>query len=41
MKYPFKYYVLYIFILYVIGKGISFIWWIITSLSTAAINGGF
>lgn len=41
MKYPIRYYILYIFILYVIGKGFSFIWWIATSLSTAAINGGF
>lgn len=38
MKYPFKYYVLYIFILYVLGKGLQLIWWIITGLNNASMG---
>ena len=41
MKYPIKYYILYIFILYVIGQGFSLLWGLITGISTATINGGF
>lgn len=38
MKYPIRYYILYIFILYIIGKGFSFIWWIITSLNNSSMG---